>query len=438
MNENENRSLSHLLFQEVMGHCDLGKVKNLLQRGAQHADIFFAACDQLEGEALFNLMETLILGGHPLYPGDAAVKEAIIKVICASSQPYHDRANFALEKMIEKGGFDTSATQVAADISSKRLKTMEADNSFHAALEFLTVHFNTGGIRLLLESCEEDPLTISKKLSSQKNFHSLPMIAARHGNIESLDYLLSVMPEDQWPCKVGSRSPLICHAAQSGHGGLIEYLIERGYDVNATNTTKTANALETTINIGHDELTKTLIDLGADLNGSENGNVPLHTAIRRYKEDTFHLLLMHGADIHKKDSDGYDSIFHAINSDAKWAIEPLFALGANVQTRNLKGQTLLHVATFAEDADMINSLLDRGVDINANDENGETSLMIAAKLNCPDLAVLLIDRGADIYAKDEKGRTALELAPEDTRAAIEAHLLHVQTPNLARSLVRRI
>ena len=89
-------------------------------------------------------------------------------------------------------------------------------------------------------------------------------------------------------------------------------------------------------------------------------------------------------------------------------ITSLLEKGVDVNARNNKGETPLHVLWLK--AEMAIILLDRGADIEARDENGETPLHWAAWKGADDILDTLIRRGADAHAKNNKGETPLDVA----------------------------
>jgi hypothetical protein len=103
-------------------------------------------------------------------------------------------------------------------------------------------------------------------------------------------------------------------------------------------------------------------------------------------------------------------------------VKELISQGADVNAKNARGMTPLHIVTrtrrlsSAERLSLIETLISAGADVNAKDvRRGRTSLHIAAWYTAeqnPKVIELLLSKGADINAKDNDGKTALAYAIE--------------------------
>lgn len=71
-----------------------------------------------------------------------------------------------------------------------------------------------------------------------------------------------------------------------------------------------------------------------------------------------------------------------------------------------------HAAREQELLDRLRASLTEETDLNARDAKGNTRLHLAVQNNFPAVSSLLLERGADINIRDEAGRTALGLAEE--------------------------
>lgn len=140
------------------------------------------------------------------------------------------------------------------------------------------------------------------------------------------------------------------------------------------------------------EIARLLVERGADVNAAtREGTTPLHFAVDRCALDTMALLLGHGA---SANATIHDSLGGLKN-----------------------GSTPLHLAIPGWEKDelkirAIQLLLKHQAEINRRDVDGETALFIAASLGSPALLRELLTHGADPAIPNAKGKTPLAMAEE--------------------------
>ena len=88
--------------------------------------------------------------------------------------------------------------------------------------------------------------------------------------------------------------------------------------------------------------------------------------------------------------------------------------GVNVDTKNIQGETALHLLSRGyfhtqQGVETARLLLERGVEVNARRKDGLTSLHLAAFKGRVEVAQVLFDHGANVKLENEKGETALHL-----------------------------
>jgi hypothetical protein len=132
----------------------------------------------------------------------------------------------------------------------------------------------------------------------------------------------------------------------------------------ATQTTNTTSNIETV---------KLLLDLGANVNATDNkGNTALMFAVqettRSSNIETVKLLLDRGADVNIRSNDGYTALMASVYS---------VNTTSNIETVKL--------------------LLDRGADVNNRSDSGYTALIYALNIENIELIELLLDYGANPY-----------------------------------------
>ncbi len=134
--------------------------------------------------------------------------------------------------------------------------------------------------------------------------------------------------------------------------------------------------------VQNSELTKVLLDLGADVNAKGFlGRTPLHQACQadRGINPAADLLLKAGADINARDANGWTPLFHAANVVLDEVnvemVDFLIKHGAALDVRDNRGWTVLHYAVKnlgSKDAHVIKKLVESGCNPHTKEQYGRT------------------------------------------------------------------
>jgi ankyrin repeat protein len=256
-------------------------------------------------------------------------------------------------------------------------------------------------------------------------------VAARAGDLVTLEALLSQDPHLVSAVDENGRTPLHI-AAAAGQEEAVRLLLQRGADVNAADaagmsavdlaffaerasgtarltrllvsegaefdanaTFRRARRLDLVISPGNVEMTRFLVEQGADVNATGYVFAPLENAAARGHMEIAEFLLENGADVNLRGGDGNPPLRWAVERGHAEVVDLLLEHGAAVDfTDALYGRDLLHLAALNGHLDVVRSLVSRGVELNGRDSTGRTPLRYAAKYGHEIVADYLVEGGA--------------------------------------------
>ncbi len=207
---------------------------------------------------------------------------------------------------------------------------------------------------------------------------------------------------------------------------------------------------------GNGEAIDLLLSNGAELQYATNG--PNWVVAALPNPPMLETLLLHGADPHAPDANGFAPIHHVVNAQNAPALLALLEAGADVDARTPLYQTPLMLAIMADDLLMAETLMGAGADLNRWDKRGDTALHKAVQRNNKKSVRFLLEKGADpkifnfnhmapIHITAFSGQTELiellleepqqiNLHNEDDRTPLD-HALRGHQNDMARLLVDR-
>ncbi|MDO9381745.1 MAG: quinoprotein dehydrogenase-associated putative ABC transporter substrate-binding protein [Hyphomicrobiaceae bacterium] len=202
---------------------------------------------------------------------------------------------------------------------------------------------------------------------------------------------------------------------------------------------------------------KFLVSKGADLNKRDSqGYTALQSAARHRKTKLLEELITLKADVNATDQDGYAALHHAILRDHPDSVRVLMQNGADSSLRTASGFTPLALAILENHYKAAVALIETGAPVDTPvGEAKLTPLMLAAgsegnklhlgagkhrveKWNPKDPGVLeitraLLDKGANVNAVSETGVTALILAASHNNAPIVGMLAQAGADPLVKT-----
>ncbi len=126
-------------------------------------------------------------------------------------------------------------------------------------------------------------------------------------------------------------------------------------------------------------------------------------------------LLTGGADVNSSNDEGATLLMQAAGAGKLEMVELLIKSGANVDATDSRGWTALMKALFNYELnrgfpDVVSALIKAGADIEHQISYGTRPLMLAAGYGEAGVVEVLLANGADVNAQNEGGRTAKTIA----------------------------
>jgi ankyrin repeat protein len=231
-------------------------------------------------------------------------------------------------------------------------------------------------------------------------------------------------------------------AALLGHAEIVEYLINKGMDVNARdNSGRTALHAASIIGIWPTtNVIKLLIAKGADVNAKEirNGFTPLHIAAKDAFTAAVEILINAGADVNAKSMTKDTPLQVAVTDtwkSKKEVVALLIAKGCDINATNMFGCTALHSIAklkigisakeakvgsgfsydearrvFADQLEVVKFLVAKGANVNSLDDSRYSPLFWAVWADNIDAAKLLINLGAKVNLQNKFDESPLHIA----------------------------
>ena len=201
---------------------------------------------------------------------------------------------------------------------------------------------------------------------------------------------------------------------------MVKYLLNKGADANAINTSKGQTPLHCACNGGHAAVVEMLLrrpEVISSVNATtmRTSSTPLHCVAHSGKPDSGRIcamLLRHGALVDPRDRSSNTPLLFATKCGNIGAVDTLVRAGANPNTEDAEGDTPLLIACALGSAGIVRSLLKAGVSPQGQPLKGNKlpPLHLAARSGSVDVVKELISAGARIDAPSRLGRSALHLA----------------------------
>jgi len=229
----------------------------------------------------------------------------------------------------------------------------------------------------------------------------------------------------------------------------VEFALANGAKVGLVNNHGN-DALAFSVLNGSTDIFQTLIAAGADLKKSNKDEKLLFYASSHGYLKIIKYLLDHGANINYKKADsGYTPLFYAVCGKQPKAAILLINNGADTNSQDKDGASVLECAVVNGDLILVKSLLSHGGNVNMKDKDGLTALQYASEIGNKEMINFLLNSGASPIVSRKAGtiNSRIKNNREKSREIIQnkkwiisedKQLLSSHISNLANQLFRVI
>jgi ankyrin repeat protein len=187
---------------------------------------------------------------------------------------------------------------------------------------------------------------------------------------------------------------LLNHACNLGHLEIINFLIDKGADINLLAGRLDLTPIMECARTGNLEVAKLLVERGADVQIiNKMGISAMHWALangQNQAEEIALLLIEEGSKIETKAFNGETPIMTAVRKGYSKAVKALLEKGADpLAVEQGSQQTLLHKASILGYGEIAGLLVNYGVDANVKDAHGNTALFYASRYGNKSVADVL-------------------------------------------------
>lgn len=276
-------------------------------------------------------------------------------------------------------------------------------------------------LELLIEQPRLDPL-VTETREMQNALH----ILAFKGKLMWIKKIFKKFPHVPVDCVTKKGNTPLIMAAKMDHVDVIEYLREKGANVNYTNDKK-YTALHYAANNGYIKSTKKLLELGAKIDARDDRKcTPLIKTCSWNFLETCKILVHNGADVDAVDAISVSSLSHAAKRGYIEIVKFLLQEGANPNSVSKDMYNNIYTplvnACKLKNVVLLKILIENGSDVNIPG-NYSAALFQCIKVGFYDGVVELVKARVDLRGRyPQNGKTPFEHATKNKQHQIASYI----------------
>ncbi len=275
----------------------------------------FTGEDDRQGERLFMLSHFMIVSSS----------------IAVSFIEYYIKKSNEGKGLSEQSSIDFEKIQSFFE----RVRTKQIPNG--ALMSLILTRDETHEVAMIFSKVADSKRKKIAREEREQNIRQL-FSAIRMGDREKVEGLLKEIGDKDIVDSKG-RTPLH-FAVQSGREDMVSFLIDRGFNVNASSSNDKLTPLHHAIQSGSGSMTVILLDAGADIHATDiEGRGVMHMAARWGHDDLIRLLSKKGVSARGKSKKGSTPLHEAAGAGNLETVKLLIELGADPKSRDQYGAT---------------------------------------------------------------------------------------------------
>lgn len=245
------------------------------------------------------------------------------------------------------------------------------------------------------------------------NHERLLLEASEVGDLQKARHIVrEAAPPVDLNCRDETGDTPLILAASSGNQELVQFLLNEGAEVDATNKSGDNALICASERPGNTALLKLLLDMGTGINSkNELGRTALIEAASIGDLPNVVLLLQHNPDVNIVTREEETALTFAVVYEYPDIVKVLTEAGADVNWKSKKGWwTPLTYAVYSRNVEIVGLLIDAGADPNNEDANGDTILIHAVRSGAVAVVREVLKKASNANHRSNEGMTALDHA----------------------------